>query len=182
MSNEINPYLSPVVPSGLPEGSYRPGRELASRLKRLLGAIIDFGFLALAVVVASQFAQFAERFDQGSVLSIKLDSLGPLFAIFAAVFIQGCLLFARSQSIGKLIVGTQVFGYSTGRRASFSQSFFVRFLLSGIFSVLSVLGAVYFVVDSLFIFGEERRCLHDLLADTMVVEISAGPGEVERDK
>ncbi len=28
----------------------------------------------------------------------------------------------------------------------------------------------YFVVDALFIFGEEQRCIHDHLAGTKVVE------------
>jgi uncharacterized RDD family membrane protein YckC len=33
-----------------------------------------------------------------------------------------------------------------------------------------LLGAFYSIADVLFIFGKDRRCLHDLLAGTRVVQ------------
>jgi len=39
-----------------------------------------------------------------------------------------------------------------------------------IYSVLSPLAPLAKLVDGLFIFTDERRCLHDLIAGTCVVE------------
>ncbi len=33
-------------------------------------------------------------------------------------------------------------------------------------------GAIYAIVDILMIFGEEHRCMHDMIATTCVVDIS----------
>jgi uncharacterized RDD family membrane protein YckC len=37
--------------------------------------------------------------------------------------------------------------------------------------MIPVVGRLINLVDPLLIFGKERRCLHDLIADTIVVDI-----------
>jgi uncharacterized RDD family membrane protein YckC len=48
---------------------------------------------------------------------------------------------------------------------SFSRLFWLRNFVTWIISLVPLFG----IVDSLFIFGESRQCLHDKIADTIVV-------------
>ncbi|MBC7815371.1 MAG: hypothetical protein IAG10_00565 [Planctomycetaceae bacterium] len=69
----------------------------------------------------------------------------------------------------KYFVGTRIMDYQTNMPADFLKSFVLRSLVNGI------IGAVvpfYGLVDILFIFGDEHRCLHDQLSGTYVVDIS----------
>ena len=35
--------------------------------------------------------------------------------------------------------------------------------------VVPFIGGFYSIIDSLMIFGEQRRCIHDYIADTIVI-------------
>jgi uncharacterized RDD family membrane protein YckC len=56
-----------------------------------------------------------------------------------------------------------------GSRASLGRIFWLRNFVNGIPGAIPVIGYVYFLVDSLFIFGARRRCIHDLIAGTIVI-------------
>ena len=61
-----------------------------------------------------------------------------------------------------------------GSPAGFLRGAFLRFLLPvaiiiGLNMFTLVLGYVFLLVDFCFIFGEDGRCLHDLMAGTKVV-------------
>ncbi len=45
----------------------------------------------------------------------------------------------------------------------------LRYLPTQVIVAIPVVGALYALVDALFIFGAEQRCLHDLIAGTKVV-------------
>ncbi len=44
--------------------------------------------------------------------------------------------------------------------------------LNGLISAIPCIGSIYAIVDICFILREDRRCVHDLLAQTCVVDIS----------
>jgi len=54
---------------------------------------------------------------------------------------------------------------SDGAPASLGRIFWLRNVLNGLISVIPIYG----IIDSLFIFSESRQCLHDKIADTIVV-------------
>lgn len=92
-----------------------------------------------------------------------------------AMFVQVLLIAFRSQNIGKLIVGARVVRAVDGGPAGLFPAALLRFIfpvtlifvLNGAFPFL---GFLFLLVDYGFMFREDRRCLHDLIAGTMVVK------------
>lgn len=71
----------------------------------------------------------------------------------------------NGQSIAKKLLGIRVVR-TDGTPVSLGRLFWLRNALNGLISIVPFYG----VVDVLFIFGESRQCLHDKLADTIVVK------------
>jgi uncharacterized RDD family membrane protein YckC len=86
----------------------------------------------------------------------------------AVVVITIVLVHRNGQTIGKKLVGIKV-ARSDGSRASLGRIFWLRNVVNGIPQMIPFLGYVYMLVDHLFIFGDKRQCLHDKIADTIVV-------------
>jgi uncharacterized RDD family membrane protein YckC len=94
--------------------------------------------------------------------------------ILIGMLLQTILIAARGQNIGKMLVGVRVVRASDGQPAGFVRAALLRFVVPVfIMIVLSmltvVLGFVFLVVDYCFMFREDGRCLHDLMAGTKVV-------------
>lgn len=71
----------------------------------------------------------------------------------------------NGQSLGKKMVGVKVVR-SSGAAVSLGRVFWLRNVVNGVLSIIPLYG----IVDVLFIFGESRQCLHDKLADTIVIK------------
>jgi uncharacterized RDD family membrane protein YckC len=93
--------------------------------------------------------------------------------LFALILLQGFLLSTRSQSIGKIVTGIKIVRHPDGSRAGFLHAFLLRGFLPGAIELIPVLGSLFWLVDVCFIFGEQRRCVHDLIAGTKVVKLRA---------
>lgn len=87
-------------------------------------------------------------------------------ALLALVAAQAVMLARRGQTAGKRALGLRVVLRGTERNGGFGVNVLVRSLANGLLCLLPF----YFLIDSLLIFREDRRCLHDLLAGTVVVE------------
>lgn len=61
---------------------------------------------------------------------------------------------------------------NTGMPADFVHCFLLRLFVNGLIAAIPCVGLIYSIVDICFIFREDRRCIHDLLAQTCVVDIS----------
>ena len=85
------------------------------------------------------------------------------FVVWATITI----LYMRrtGQSIGKKVCGIKVVR-SDGSPVSLSRLIWLRNVVNWIISIVPLYG----LIDTLFIFGESRQCLHDKLADTIVVK------------
>jgi len=148
-----------------------PGAKavLAERGTRLGAAMLDsFLFIAmvyLPIVVLGFMSAAAstgtrDTFDASFGLGLGLGVVG---------FVVWCTLTVRyvtrnGQSIGKKICGIKVVRRD-GSPVSFARLFWLRNVVTWIISLVPMFG----LVDSLFIFGESRQCLHDKIADTIVV-------------
>jgi len=75
---------------------------------------------------------------------------------------------ANGQTIAKRMLGIKVVR-KDGSHVTLSRIFWLRNVVATIPSAIPILGTVYGIVDVLFIFRDDRRCLHDLIADTIVI-------------
>lgn len=165
--DDSNPYRAPETSSAV-RGEPRSRRHLAGRIERLLASILDTllylpAFLWLALGNAAAFLTDNETVvpDDRGAIGISLFLLSTLFVLA----LQAFLLATRGWTVGKRVLKLRVESVHGGP-ADFVQLVVLRTLLP---AVLGFCCGLFSLIDALFIFGEERRCLHDLLAGTVVV-------------
>ena len=163
-----NPYAPPqaVVQDILDPAV---GIQLADRGTRLGAAILDgliFMLMVYAplvvVAVMSGATQGAEGTGSDTSFGIGLVVALVGFLAFAAINIK--FMMENGQSIGKKACRIKVVR-SDGSRASLSRLIWLRNVVNGLLGIIPLYG----FIDSLFIFGNARRCLHDHIADTIVI-------------
>ncbi len=164
MENEHNPYQSPVTEK--PARRRRNGKQ-AGRGTRLLAAICD-GLLLAAIAVPIQwkagvFDGFPEIQPHGPRELLIWGVVG--FAIF--LLVNGYLLATRAQTVGKAMFGIKIVTLE-GENASFGRIVLRRVLPLSVASAIPLIGGFVGLIDVLFIFRKDRRCVHDLIAGTMV--------------
>ena len=141
---------------------------LADRGMRLVAAIID-GLLLLAVLVPTMFL--------GGYVSSILAGVEPSFltqlqwgviGFLILLVIQGFPLYSTGQTWGKKALGMKIVDLQ-GNKPEFGRLIALRYLSTQVIAMIPVVGVIYGFVDALFIFGSDRRCLHDKIAGTRVV-------------
>ena len=172
MSNIPNPYQTPSFSDSPLQGSSQP--QLAGLGKRLLGAIVDglAGLVAVGPGYAIVIAGVASNPQSNEPPALSLIGIGiALLGGVALLVTQIYLLATRSQTVGKFLVKTQIWDVQTGQPATFVKTFVLRLLVNGVIGAIPCIGAIYSIADILFIFREDRRCIHDLIANTVVLDI-----------
>jgi len=182
--NAQNPYAPPTAPVQDLIDTSGPG-ELADRGTRFGAWIIDAILLILvyapavigalprlqaAIIAAGRSPTSVDRMEIYKAYYIGNHYLAYTLVLFAAWAVITIVLVARNgQSIGKRMVGIRVVR-TNGEKASFWRIFLLRNMVNGIPSLIPIVSYVYFLVDTLMIFGESRQCLHDKIASTLVVK------------
>jgi uncharacterized RDD family membrane protein YckC len=93
----------------------------------------------------------------------------PLYGLLAVI--QITLLCVRSQSVGKLLLRLQIVDIQNEQPGGPVRAFLLRAFIPTIIEFIPFLGFGFWMVDTLFIFREDRRCIHDLMAGTRVVKL-----------
>ena len=163
-----NPYAAPTA--RIAEAYDDVDFVTSSRGARLGAVMVD----ALIVFVPAMFAAMIAaalgsgpdgRSSAGMFVLFSLLGLG----FIAFVVVQLVLLHRHGQTVGKWAVGIRIVR-SDGSRAGLGRIFLLRSLVPGLIGAIPLLGPVFGLLDPLFIFGANKRCLHDLIADTIVVD------------
>jgi uncharacterized RDD family membrane protein YckC len=141
----------------------------ADRGTRLVAAILD-QIIGIAVVTPFMTSVFLGavmgQTDQSAFLTTAVT--GATITLVAAViwcWLTLRYVIANGQSIAKKLLEIKVVR-TDGSPASLGRIFWLRNVVNFILSLVPG----YSIVDALFIFGEQRQCLHDKLADTIVVK------------
>jgi uncharacterized RDD family membrane protein YckC len=147
--------------------SVMPILELASRGRRLMAATVDGlagMLLAIPGIILMILPLFAggEDPDPKGILLIGLTMI--VFTIAQAVLIT-----KRGQSVGKIALGIRIARSQDGSNPGFLRGFLIRSLIPQFIYQVPLLGLLFLLADMGFIFSSERRCIHDLMADTVVV-------------
>lgn len=140
--------------------------ELASRGSRLAAVIIDgllFGLCGVAGLLGSGSFSPDRLFEVTS--AIATVSILLLVLVIANLY----LIATRAQTIGKLLLKIRIVR-ADGRRAGFWRIFGLRTFVNALICSIPAIGTVYWLVDSLLIFRDSHQCVHDQIADTVVVK------------
>lgn len=161
-----NPYAMPAAPVALPPPvpAFAPLRP-ASRWLRLGARLVDqFVYLLCAVPLFG--ALVVGRDAAGIAFAI---GIGLTFVAMAALLVVNLVgLDRRGQTLGKRALGIRILRRD-GTHPSFGRSFGLRAVVPGVIGAVPLIGPLFALIDVLWILGDERRCLHDLMADTVVV-------------
>ena len=164
----IDPYAPPTTDVEVPLYQGGPEAPLADRGARLGASILDnLVIMAVAIPIGMVYGFRSEDEPLGAVPLATLIALGALILLVVVVNLR--LIAREGQTLGKKWSKIRIVR-SDGSKASFGRIFGIRMLFTGALGAIPVVGPLFSVADILFIFGEERKCLHDRLADTKVVQ------------
>jgi uncharacterized RDD family membrane protein YckC len=125
--------------------------SMASRGSRLLAAIVDSLIFAAIYVVGLMVSSF-------EILILGIVLFGIL---------QIYLLTSDGQTVGKKVMNIKIVMVNGNTNGGFVPNVLMRSILNSLIAMIPF----YSLVDILFIFREDQRCIHDLIAGTKVVKI-----------
>lgn len=154
-----NPYAAPSskVADVAPKGEY----VLADRGSRLAAVLLDSLFVApgyLLLLWPTLTKQPANP---------ALVGVGGLYVLIILI-VEIVFLYRYSAGIGKRIMKLKIVR-ADGSAAGLERTLGLRIIVNSLPVFIPVVGRFYGLVDALLIFGEPRRCLHDYIAGTIVV-------------
>jgi uncharacterized RDD family membrane protein YckC len=155
-----NPYAPPTA---IVQDVIDPAEPsvLAERGARLAAAILDSIIFAGMVYLPLLFAVTGgDEAGVVAMIGVVLTLIGfGVWAWFTIGYMK-----RNGQSIAKNMLSIKVVR-SDGSPASLGRLIWLRNVVNWLISIIPLYG----LIDSLFIFGESRQCLHDKIADTIVV-------------
>ena len=167
-----NPYAPPravVEDIALATGQFEPAERVTRLGASMLDALIfvtmvylPFVFAAVAVPLAINPVE-----ADGTTIDSVMGGAAVVGLVGFAVWCWFTITYMNrnGQSIAKKLLGIKVVR-TDGSRASLGRLIWLRNVLNWFISIVPLYG----LLDSLFIFGETRQCLHDKIADTIVVK------------
>lgn len=164
-----NPYAPPTPGADQsPQAQlYGTGEDhiLAGRGTRLAAALID-GALALGSALPGIILMAA--LSDGSDDSLIAGGLVAVLGLLAFGIYQIYLISTSGQSLAKRWLGIKIIK-TDGMPCGFVHGVLLRSWVMGFIGQIPIVGPICSLVDPLLIFGDERRCLHDLIAGTKVI-------------
>src|SRR2546423_10503671 len=164
-----NPYARPqavvadVVDPRLTNVAAERGTRLAAAILDglIMGGMIYAPFFIGAAIGAGASGKASFAMTGAMAAGLGVSAIG--FAIWCWLTI----MFVRrnGQSIAKKALNIKVVR-TDGSPITLARLFFLRNVVNGALSIIPFYG----FIDLLFIFGEQRQCLHDKIADTIVVK------------
>jgi uncharacterized RDD family membrane protein YckC len=152
--------------------------EKASRGSRLGAALLDGLIFSVPFIPSYAIAlpgYFRGAGAHGNPLAVwgAVAATGIWFylgviCVLALLVLTTVFVARNGQTIAKKLIGIKVVR-KDGSKATLARIFWLRYLLNTVFMLIPVIGTFYSLIDVLFIFGGAKRCVHDYLADTIVV-------------
>lgn len=144
--------------------------QLANRWDRFFGRIVDLTAVIAICVPIVFIARSAQLITLELPFSISQNILFLFIGQIVFLTLNGYLLAKKGQTIGKKMFSIRVLSNSGDQVISFSRLYFLRYLLIDLIVRIPLVGTIFALIDSLFIFREDKRCIHDLIAGTKVVK------------
>ncbi len=179
-----NPFAPPRANL---EPALQPARPvLAERGARLAAYLLDAApaLVGVAIVACEMWTTMPYTFgrragfapfihadmttdaDMSKAVAISLWGVGVLLAVW--LLYNLVLAYRYGQTWGKRRMGIRMVRMD-GSRMSFARFFWLRNVAYGLCCLIPLLGWAIRLIDKLLILRDSRRCLHDMIADTIVV-------------
>lgn len=164
----LDPYAPPSAQVAAPVYSVGAQAPLADRGSRFVAQLLN-GLTIMPGAIALGVSGVFVDSQTGAMTAVGIVCivLGLIYCI-AILVINLRLLGRQGQSLGKKWAKIRVVRLD-GSPASLGRLVGLRYIVNSLIGAIPMVGGVYGLVDILFIFREDRSCIHDLIADTKVV-------------
>ncbi len=164
----VNPYAAPL--SQIQPINRSGSAELASLGQRLAASLLEGliampGMILVGVGMASMDPETAAMTPNGGIMA----AVGGIYILVWVIY-NLVRLTTHGQTIGKKLMGIRIASMEGDTNPGFVKAVLLRGLVNGVIGAIPLLGFFYSVTDICFIFREDRRCIHDLIAGTHVVK------------
>ena len=175
---EINDNQETCESCGSPQPRQASGG--AGLVQRFVGRLIDLLIVGAVMIPVTLMRVGTLNRVNGAggfqaMMQNMRQSLSPkvliaTFLISQAIFliVNGYFLAKKGQTIGKLAMGIKIVDLN-GNLPGMSSMFGLRYILVNAIGSIPLVGGLFSLVDALFIFAKDRRCLHDHIAGTRVI-------------
>jgi len=143
--------------------------RLAGNFRRAIATIIDLiltPLVGLLVMLVTGLFESSEAYSSLSTIGLRALTIG----VIAYVALNGWLLHTRGQTVGKALMGLLIVDSISGDKAPLWKLLLLRMWF---FPLLLLLGIMPYgiipIIDQAMIFTPSRRCLHDRLCGTTVI-------------
>jgi uncharacterized RDD family membrane protein YckC len=163
MDNDI--YTAPQAELVDPSSE---NNALASRWKRLWASMLDGLIMSTVTMPVMYFTGGFDGISKGIEPSFEYSLMiaGLGIAIFIIINIK--LLVNNGQTIGKKVLGIKIVDLE-GNLPGLKKHLFKRYAVYFLPGQVPFGGPIFSMINILFIFGKEKRCIHDLVAETKVI-------------
>lgn len=147
-------------------------QQLASRWVRL-GAVLIDGVVGILLSLPLMFYfDIWSLAESGDSLPISIMVVLFIWGVSTFVAVNYWLLNNKGQTVGKWLTGISIVGID-GNRKSGTHLLIYRYLPLWLLVQVPLIGNLVSIIDGVFIFREDRRCIHDLIAGTKVIDPAA---------
>ena len=154
----------------IPEIPVTDEPQLASRMSRFWAVLID-SFIAIGTSFALLY------FIDFDIIPTSSEGFSPMNSVLLLLYgwgmfllCHGYLLYKNGQTIGKWVFDISIVKLDDSK-IEFTPLLLKRYLPISLVSNIPVVGVIVTLADGLFIFRKDRRCIHDLIAGTKVVQL-----------
>jgi len=162
-----NPYAPPLAdPTTIDDVTEYP--ELARRLTRFAASFLD-GIIGMAIGFPMMYLLGSwDYVKRGQSPPFQLTIAGAVLGFAGFLLIHGYFLKTNGQTVGKKLTAIRISDLD-GNVPDFARVILLRYLPISVVMLIPGIGPFLSLVDVLFIFRGDRRCIHDLIAGTQVV-------------
>ncbi len=146
--------------------------DLASRWARFGASLIDTIVLILPPAVLMYGTDYWDRAIEQEITAQE-QAISFLIGIGFYLIVNGYLLARRGQTIGKFTLGIRIVSHENNQLLALWKIIGLRYMPRSLLAVVPVVGQFLTLIDLLFIFRKDKRCIHDFIAGTKVIKETA---------
>jgi len=141
---------------------------LASRWRRLFASLLDTLTIVVVTLPAMYFTGGFDQIIAGVEPSIAYNlSIGAL-GLLVFIIINAKFLIKEGQTLGKKVLGIKIVDIE-GNLPTMKAHLLKRYATYFLPGQVPIAGQLFSFVNILFIFGKQKRCIHDHIAGTRVI-------------